>query len=106
MVKAGRYLTQISHASESYLGDTHAIAKQLPQEEQRKAWLEHSAWVALDSWNLELAKAEAYDALARLALKLADSNCSGIYLPRDEVMMPNDGTAEEGLHLLIKRELW
>jgi hypothetical protein len=105
MVKAGRYLLNILHASETYFGDPQGIAKQLPQEEQKKAWLEHHAWVALDFWNLDLPRAEAYENLARLAIQLADSNCSGVFLPRDEVLMPNDGTAEEGLHLLMKREL-
>ena len=106
MLKAGQHIVQILQASGAYLDDLQGVAKQLPQEEQRRAWLQHSAWIALDYWNQDRPKTDAYETLSRLAWKLADSNCVGIYLPRDSVFMPNDGTAEEGLQLLVKRELF
>jgi len=105
MVKAGPNVMNLVHANQPYLGDAEAVAKQLPHEEQQRAWLEHTAWAALDFWNLKQPKADAYAVLARLALQLGDQNCSGVFLPADNLMMPNDGTAEEGLRLLMKKEL-
>ena len=49
--------------------------------------------------------AEAYASLAKLALQLGDPNCTAIFVPVKNIMMPNDGTAEEGLRLLINKEL-
>ena len=49
--------------------------------------------------------ADAYASLAKLALQLGDPNCTAIYLPTKNVMMPNDGAAEQGLRLLINKEL-
>ena len=49
--------------------------------------------------------AEAYASLAKLALRLGDPNCTAIFVPVKNIMMPNDGTAEEGLRLLINKEL-
>jgi hypothetical protein len=94
------------------VGTTYSVnlesgAKSLPREEQRKAWFEHRAWVALDLWNgnepggKKLSKEEAYAVLARFALQLGGVNCSAIYFPKESWMMPNNGAAEEGLRRLI-----
>jgi hypothetical protein len=48
---------------------------------------------------------EAYASLAKLALQLGDPNCTAIFLPTKNIMKPNDGTAEQGLRLLINKEL-
>ncbi|MDP9039738.1 MAG: hypothetical protein M3O02_10770 [Acidobacteriota bacterium] len=105
LIKAGTNVINVLHASEPYLNDVGYVAAQLPQEEQRKAWLQHSAWAALDLWNPDSGKKEAYDALARFALQLGDDDCCGVYLPKEQMMMPNDGTAEQGLRMMIEQEL-
>ncbi len=106
MMKVGRHVVHIIHADQPYLDNPQEVAKQLPQPEQRKAWLDHKAWAALDLLNDDVPKAEAYATLAQFALQLGDSNCSGIFFPKENVMMPNDGTAEEGLRILIRKELF
>lgn len=35
----------------------------------------------------------------------ANPNCTAIFMPDKNIMMPNDGTAEQGLRLLINKEL-
>jgi hypothetical protein len=106
-LKAGKYLVQLIQVGTTY-SDLDFGAKNLPQEEQRKAWFEHRAWVALDLWNgnepsgQKLSKKEAYAVLARFALPLGDENCSAIYFPKEGWMMPNNGAAEEGLRRLIE----
>ena len=78
----------------------------MPHQEQKRAWLAHGAWAALDLWDEKPSKKEAYAVLTRFALHLADANCSAIFLPKDHVLMPNDGTAEEGLRRLLAEEYW
>jgi hypothetical protein len=102
----------VIQANSPYLEDVEAVAKQLPQEEQKRAWLEHKAWASLDHLNEQTSKskdrtkrAESYSVLARFALQLGNENCSAVYLPKEQILMPNDGTAEEGLRLLIRKEL-
>jgi len=107
-LKAGKYLVQLVQFETTYSADLEFGAKNLPREEQRRAWFEHRAWVALDLWNgnesdgKKLSKKEAYAVLARFALQLGDANCSAIYFPKEGWMMPNNGTAEEGLRRLIE----
>lgn len=104
-VKAGKHVVKLLSVSGPYLGDPDEIAAQLPQPEQQSAWRCHRAWMALDYWNLQLPKSEAYEVLARLGLQLLDDRCCGIFLPKDEMFMPNDGTAREGLKLLLEKAL-
>ena len=107
VLKAGKYVVQLVQVNELYSDDLEASARNLPRQEQKKAWFEHRAWSSLDLWNSavssarELPKKEAYAVLARFALQLGDANCSAIYCPKESWMLPNDGTAEEGLRRLI-----
>jgi hypothetical protein len=39
------------------------------------------------------------------ALQLGDPNCTATFVPDKNIIMPNDGTAEQGLRLLINKEL-
>jgi len=108
LVKAGKFVLNFLHAGTPYLGDQHEIARQLPREEQRNSWIAHTAWASLAVMNprREIGKADAYATLANFALFLGDPNCIGIYIPGEQVMMPNDGTAEEGLRMLVRREMF
>jgi hypothetical protein len=105
-VKAGSHLIKVLSISQPYLGDPKEIAELLPRSEQKSAWKKHRAWVAVDFWNLELPKADAYEILSRLSLQLLSDRCCGVFLPKEEVFMPNDGTAKEGLQLLLKQDLF
>jgi hypothetical protein len=107
VLKAGKYIVQIVQVNRPYAEDMKASAKNLPREEQKKAWFEHRAWFSLDLWNgtvagEKLPKREAHAVLARFALQLGDANCCAIYFPKEGWMMPNDGNAEEALRRLIK----
>jgi hypothetical protein len=103
LIKSGKYLFNLMQEDSFYLGPIEEVAPQLPRPEQQQAWLQHSAWAALDLMNNDVRKNEAYAALARWALQLRNGNCAGIYLPKESLLFPNDGTAEEGLRRLIKK---
>ena len=102
MMKAGRYVVQLLHANQPYLGDQEEIARQLPNKEQKRTWLQHTAWTALDFWGKEPLEDEAYAVLARFALHLGDANCCAVYVPKAQLLMPNDGTADLGLTKMIE----
>jgi hypothetical protein len=102
MLKAGTYIMHVLHQREPYLGDKDGVAKTLLLKRQKAAWLAHTTWASIDVWNKEIPNAEAYTALARFALNLADANCSAVFLPKHNILLTNDGQAEEWLHGLIR----
>ncbi len=102
MLKAGPYVMHVLHQGEPYLGDKDEVAKTLLLGRQKDAWLAHSAWASIDVWNKEIPSAEAYTALAKFALNLADANCSAVFLPKHNILLANDGQAEEWLHGLMR----
>jgi hypothetical protein len=101
MLKAGGHVVQLLHAEQPYLGDKRKASDRLPRKEERLAWMAHTAWAALDLWDRKPSKEAAYAVLARFAVPLTDANCCAVYLPKDNVLMPNDGAAEEGLRMLV-----
>jgi hypothetical protein len=111
VVKAGPHIIRVTSVPRRYADDDEYSLSQLPQPEQKKAWTEHHACVFLDLFNdlssesRGIPDAEAYASLAKLALQLGDPNCTAIFVPIKNIMMPNDGAAEQGLRLLINEEL-
>jgi len=110
VLKAGPHIIRVTSIPKRYADDDEYALSQLPQPEQKKAWTEHHACASLDLFNdfsgeSRIPDTEAYASLARLALHLGDPNCTAIFLPIRNMMFPNDGTAEQGLRLLINKEL-
>lgn len=111
VLKAGPHIIRVTSVPKRYADDDEYALSQLPQPEQKKAWTEHRACAFLDFFNDLSSKSrripdeDAYASLAKLALQLGDPNCTAIFVPIKNIMMPNDGTAEQGLRLLINKEL-
>ena len=112
VVKAGPHVMRVTSLPSRYVEDDEYALSQLPQPEQKKAWHEHHAHTLLDLFNdlsgseKRIADGDAYASLAKLALHLGDPNCAAVFVPDKNVMMPNDGTAEEGLRSLINKKLF
>jgi hypothetical protein len=111
VLKAGPHIIRVTSVPNRYADDDEYALSQLPQPEQKKAWTEHRACAFLDFFNDlssksgRISDADAYASLAKLAIQLGDPNCTAIFVPIKNMMMPNDGTAEQGLRLLINKEL-
>jgi len=110
VVKAGPHVIRVTSVSSRYVDDDEYALSQLPQPEQKKAWTEHHACAFLEFFNdlsnePKIPDAEAYASLAKLAIQLGDPNCAAVFVPTKNIMMPNDGTAEEGLRLLVDKKL-
>ena len=112
VVKAGPHGMRVTSLPCRYVDNDEYALSQLPQPEQRRAWNDHQAHTILDLFNdfsrseRRISDADAYASLAKLALQLGDPNCTGIFIPHKNIMMPNDGPAEEGLRLLINKMLF
>lgn len=110
VVKAGPHVIRVTCVSSRYNEDDEHSLSQLPQPEQKKAWTDHNACTFLDLFNdfsseSKIPDADAYASLANLALQLGDPNCTAVFIPIKNIMLPNDGSAEQGLRLLVKKQL-
>lgn len=109
VVKAGPHIIRVTSVPTRYADDDEYVLSQLPQPEQKRAWNEHYACTFLELFNdlgsRNIPDADTYASLAKLALQLGDPNCVAIFVPIKNLMLPNDGTAEQGLRMLINKEL-
>ncbi len=98
LLKAGPHLFSFPHHAEPYFGWAEKqTVDGLPNEAQRVAWKQHSAWVAVDYMNKRVSMELAYCVLARLVAELVDENCTAVYIPRELSLTPNDSSLQPKL---------
>lgn len=100
-LRAGGCVVEVTVGYGPFVANVEGVAGKLPDEVQQRAWRAHGAWAALDLRCEDMKKVEAYAGLARFALQLGDHNCTAVYLPGENVFLPNDGSAEEALRLMV-----
>jgi hypothetical protein len=90
VMKAGPHSLSFMNYAKPYGDDSPNFGRSLPKASQRQAWVEHTAWTAVDyvkgSVDLEL----EYAVLAKLCLEMLDGNCVGLYVPGKRTFIPND----------------
>lgn len=91
-LKAGPHLLNFFHYAKPYIDNPRENVDWLPQAIQRQAWAEHRACVGVDYLNRESDVELAYCVLAKLVLEMISENCTGVYIPRDNALAPNDGS--------------
>jgi hypothetical protein len=90
LMKAGPHTLSFLNYTKPY-GDNTGSA--MPLASQRKAWAEHTAWTAVDYAKGGADLDVGYAVLARLCAEMVDGNCVGVYIPRERMFIPNDGSA-------------
>jgi hypothetical protein len=76
-------------------------AKAMRRLDQRKAWEEHTAWIAVDYAKGDVDLDSKYVVLAMLCTELYDSNCLGLYIPGERVFVPGEEFARRQLARII-----
>lgn len=103
IIKIGVHTLSFMHFAKPYFEDqSMKFGAQMPKESQRQAWSRHCAWEAIDYVKSGAQPDVEYAVIARICLPLLDSNCVGVYLPRESVFVPNDGAAAECLQTLAR----
>ncbi|MGC1371452.1 MAG: hypothetical protein WA824_04870 [Candidatus Sulfotelmatobacter sp.] len=91
-MKAGSHILSFLNYTKPYGDPVDGFGAAMPMASQRQAWAEHSAWTAVDyakgGIDLEL----EYAVLARLCAEMVDGNCTGVFMPRERMFIPNDGS--------------
>lgn len=98
LMKAGPHLLNFFHYQSPYIENHTANVGWLPKAAQREAWLQHSACVGVDYLNQGQSVEVAYCVLAQLTSEMLDGNCTGIYVPRERALIPNDESLYLELH--------
>jgi hypothetical protein len=97
LMRTGPHMLSFLNYTKPYDVGSGKFAGSMPKASQRRAWAEHAAWTAVDyvrgGVDLEL----EYGVLAKLSSEMLDDNCAGLYVPREQSFIPNDGSLREGL---------
>jgi len=99
MMKAGPHGINFLDSAAPYLGNPKENVHWLPDARQRQAWVEHSAYVAVDYLNRGVSFALGYAVLSKLVAEMLDGNCTGVYVPERSSLIPND----EALYLELQK---
>jgi hypothetical protein len=99
LMKAGPHLLNFFYYPESYIENPRANVDWLPHPSQRQAWANHSACVGVDYLNHGVSVELGYCVLAKLVAEIIDENSTGIYIPRQRSLIPND----ESLYLELQK---
>lgn len=89
LLKAGPHLLSFFYYSAPYVEKPGENLSWLPRLSQQRAWAEHLACIGVDYMNPETDIELGYCVLAKLVAELLDENCTGIYLPRESSLIPN-----------------
>ena len=99
LMKAGPHGLNFLYSSDPYFGNPKENVDWLLHPSQRQAWITHSAYVAVDYLNLGVSVELGYAVLGKLVAEMLDGNCTGVYVPRESTLLPND----ESLYLELQK---
>ncbi|HXN32529.1 MAG TPA: hypothetical protein VN894_11725, partial [Polyangiaceae bacterium] len=90
LLKAGPHLINFFYYPRPYIDNPGEQTDWLPQASQRQAWIEHFACVGVDYMNEDVDVELGYCVLSKLVAEMLDGNCTGVYVPRESTLIPND----------------
>jgi hypothetical protein len=92
LMKAGPHTLSFVNYRKPYGDQSDEFGRAMPMASQRQAWAEHTAWTAVDYAKGEIDLELEYAVLAGLCAAMVDRNCVGVYVPRERMVIPNDGS--------------
>ncbi len=98
LLKAGPHLLNFFNYPKPYIDDPKSNLTWLPELSQQRAWSEHVACVGVDYLNSETDVELGYCILAKLISELINENCTALFVPRENTLIPHDGSLYLELH--------
>ena len=100
VLNAGQHLLSFHSSNEPYVAVPKDDLSWLPKASQQRAWAEHSAclyvYYLTPGTDFEL----AHCILAKVLAQLLDSNCTGLYSPDEDGLIPADESFYEQLQAM------
>jgi hypothetical protein len=100
LMKAGPHLLNFLYYAAPYIENPKNNVGWLPHPSQRQAWINHSACLGVDYLNDDVSVRLGYCVLSKLVAEMLDGNCTGVYIPRQRSLIPNDESLHVELHKL------
>jgi hypothetical protein len=100
MMKAGPHLLNFFYYPAPFVENHKENTAWLRQSSQLEAWIKHSACLGVDYFNHDVSVQLGYCVLAQLVAEMLDGNCTGVYIPRERSLAPNDESLYLELHRL------
>jgi hypothetical protein len=100
LMKAGPHLINFFYYPGPYVENPKENIDWLPHPSQRQAWIQHSGCLGVDYLNDGVSVELGYCVLSQLIAEMLDGNCTGIYIPRERSLIPNDDSLYLELHKL------
>jgi hypothetical protein len=95
LMKVGPHTLSFMFYTKPYGSDSDILGKSWRLQDQRRAWEEHSVFMAIDYAKGGIDLESRYVLLAKLSKELYDANCLGIYLPRERAFVPGEKSVHE-----------
>jgi hypothetical protein len=92
-IKAGPHIISFFYYPGPYIDNPKTNIEWLPQASQQRAWSEHLFCIGVDYLSRDVDVELGYCALSKLVAEILDGNCTGVYIPRESALIPNDETA-------------
>ena len=89
LMRVGPHTLSFMFYTKPYGDDSKALGESWRLPNQRKAWAEHTVFMAIDYAKGGIDFESRYALLARLCRELYDADCLGIYLPRERAFVPD-----------------
>jgi hypothetical protein len=100
LMKAGPHFLNFFCHPGPYIENPKENVDWLPQPCQQQAWIQHSGCLGVDYLNDGVSVEIGYCVLAQFVSEMLDGNCTGIYIPREQSLIPNDESLYLELHRL------
>jgi hypothetical protein len=100
LMKAGPHLINFFYFPRPYVENPKENIEWLSHPSQRQAWIQHSGCLGVDYMNDGVSVELGYCVLSQLIAEMLDGNCTGIYIPREQSLIPNDNSLYLELHKL------
>lgn len=101
LMRTGPHTVSFMFYAKPYGDDSKDLGESWRLPDQRKAWAEHTVFMAIDYAKGGADFESRYALLARLSRELYDANCLGIYLPRERAFVPGEKSVWEMFHRMI-----
>jgi hypothetical protein len=100
LMKAGPHVLNFFYFPTPYIENPKENEAWLAHQNQRQAWINHSACAGVDYLNHDVSVALGYCVLSKIVAEMLDGNCTGVYIPRQRRLLPNDEALYVELHKL------
>ena len=97
LMRVGPHVLSFMFYTKPYFEGQPDFVRELPLLKQRLACDQHTAWLAMNYAKGPGSNNIQYALLSRLCVEMLDGNCSGAYIPGEQLLIPNDGSLVKAL---------